>query len=324
MRRWFAAAAVLLAFLGGCAQDGGSGDAPPSGSGDADFDRRAAEVAAAWRASQATAGRDGFVPLEDLTVLPEGARFSNETKLAYGNGWFRSATRLSTRAPSAGSIRFPDGKTLSVPLISAAEAYRAIDKGDPPCTSKGGIPPAVQLPQPDTRPSIKDGQPKSGQAKPDQLKNDQLKRGAMPGQCAALTVTGVELGTVRLRTNRGEATVPAWLFTVDEIAGPVARVAVAPSAIKSVPARAPAVPAQDSVTVDGARLTYSVMTGCAKDVTPLAYEAEDLVVVGVKSTPAGQACDLVAKFEPVTVTLTRPLGDRVVLNEQGQPLRRTN
>jgi hypothetical protein len=304
MRRLFAAAAVLLALLAGCAQGGGSGGTPPSGSGDEEFDRRAAEVAAAWRASSAAAGRDGFVPLGDLTVLPKGAGFSNDTKLAYGNGWFRSTAQLSTKAPPAGSIRFSDGKTLSVPLVSAADAYRAIDKGDPPCTSGRGVAPAVQPPVPD-----------------DPLP---LKSKAAPGQCTALTVTGAKLGTVALRTNRGEATVPAWLFTVDEIAGPVARVAVAPPAIETVPSPDMPMPGHDSVTVDGARLTYSIITGCAKDIVPLAYEAEDVVVVGVKSTPADGACPAIAKVEPVTVTLTAPLGDRVVLNSSGHPLRRTN
>ena len=58
----------------------------------------------------------------------------------------------------------------------------------------------------------------------------------MPNTCAALLVTGVTLGTVTLRTSRGEASVPAWLFTVRELATPVARVAVAPSAIAAEPA----------------------------------------------------------------------------------------
>jgi hypothetical protein len=155
MRRWFAAATVLLALLAGCAQ-GGSGGGPAPDSGDADFDRGAAEVAAAWRASDARASwRTGFVPLEDLTVLPPDAGFSNDTKLAYGNGWFRSIAQLSTKSPSGGSVRFADGETISVPLVSAAEAYRAIDKGDPPCNSEGGIPPAVQTDGPENPPLTK-------------------------------------------------------------------------------------------------------------------------------------------------------------------------
>jgi hypothetical protein len=146
-----------------------------------------------------------------------------------------------------------------------------------------------------------------------------------PAQCTALTVTGVKLGTVRLHTSRGEATVPAWLFTVDEFAGPLARVAVAPAAIRTVPAT-PQMMVGDlgSFTVDGTRLTYPIITGCAKDITPLAYEADDLIVVGAKVTPVDGACPAMAKVEHLTVTLKAPLGDRVVLTESGQPIRRAD
>jgi hypothetical protein len=301
MRRWLTAAIPLI-LLAGCAQ-GGTAGAPQPGSGDADFDRKAAEVAEAWRASQEShAPQDGFVPLEPLTVLPAGATFSNDTKLAYGNGWFRSIARLSTKAPSGGSIRFADGTAMSVPLISAAEAYRAIDKGDPPCNGDGGIPPAVQLPVPESPPVV--------------------KRTATPSHCTALTVTGAKLATVQLRTTRGEATVPAWLFTVDELAVPVARVAVAPTAITSPPPGGLPMPGMDSVTVDGTRLTYPILTGCAKEIKPLVYEAEDLVVVGAKITPVDGVCPAIAKVERVTVTLKEPLGDRVVLDSSGRQLRR--
>jgi hypothetical protein len=302
MRRWLVAGAVPLVLLAGCGP-GGSGGAPAPGSGHADFDRHAAEVAEARRASDAGAAwRDGFVPLEDLTVLPRDARFTGETKVAYLSGWFRSTAQLSTRAPSGGSVRFPNGETMSVPLLSAADAYRAIDKGDPPCSSEGGVAPAVQPPGLESPPAAKSK--------------------VMPGQCTALTVTGVKLGTVRLTTSRGEATVPAWLFTVDELARAVARVAVAPTAIKALPSGGPMVTGLDSVTVDGARLTFPIIGGCAKEITPLAYETEDLVVVGVTSTPIDGACAAMAKVEHVTVTLRAPLGGRMVLNESGQPLRR--
>jgi hypothetical protein len=303
MRRWLVAVAVPLALLAGCAQ-GGSGGAPPaSGSGDADFDRRAAEVAEAWRASGAGAAwRDGFVPLEELTVLPGDASFSADTKAAYMSGWFRSTVQLSTKAPSGGSVRFADGKAMSVPLVSAAEAYRAMDKGDPPCNSEGEVAPAVPPPDVESPPAAKGR--------------------AMPGHCTALTVTALKLGTVKVNTSRGEATVPAWLFTVDELARPVARVAVAPAAIKTPPSGGPMITGLERVTVDGARLTYTIIAGCVKDTTPRAYEADDLVVVGATSTPIGGACADVARFEKLTVTLKAPLGDRMVLNENGQPLRR--
>ncbi len=327
MRRWFGRAAIRLgllagctALVAGCAQGGaGGGQLSVAPSDAAAFTTRAAGVAEAWRASRSgESWRQGFVPLGDLTVLPPDVRFTDDTKLAYGNGWFRSTARLSTEAPSGGAVRFAGGDTLSVPLISAADAYRAIDKGDPPCSAGGGsdqggtgptgggIAPKVQTAGPELPPIGTVGTGSGGG-----------KQAA--GPCAWLTVTGVKLGTVRLPTSRGEATVPAWQFTVDELAGPVARVAVAPSAIATASA-GPAIAALHTATVDGLRLTYQIIGGCAKDITPLVYEAEDVVVVGVHSTPVDGVCPLVAKVEPVTVTLREPLGDRVVLDvTSGQP-----
>jgi hypothetical protein len=319
MRRWFVYAAVPLALLAGCAQGGpGSSDpgGQPPGGTSAAFDRRAVEVAKAWRASGSSESwRHGFVPLGDLTVLPPDARFSDDTKLAFGNGWFRSTVPLPADVPADGTVRFSGAETLSVPLTSAAEAYRAIDKGDPPCSAEsgssvGGVPPAVQTAGPENP---------SG-----------TKSTVLPAPCTSLTVTGVKLGTVQLRTSRGEATVPAWLFTVDELAGALARVAVAPAAIGAVPSSSPPpfqpdstlVGAQDLAKVDGPELAYRLLVGaCDKDITPLAYEAEDVVVVGGQVTRSAGACVAMAKIVPVTVTLDTPLGDRLVLDVgTGAPL----
>lgn len=303
MRRWFV---LVMVLLGGCAQAQPEG-APPSGGGA--FEERAAEVAEAWRSSAlAESWRHGFVPLQDLVVLPENVTFSGDTKMAYGNGWFRTVTQLSTKVPADSSIRFPDGQTISVPLVSAAAAYRSIDRGDPPCDGETGVAPKVQTGTPESPPAVKDK--------------------VAAGPCTALTVTGAKLGTVQLRTSRGVATVPAWLFTVDELAGPLARVAVAPSAVSDLPSPSPApdqpgiVGAVNLTKVDGATLTYGLGVGaCDKDITPLFYEADDVVVVGgqVGSRPTGP-CVLSLLIKPVTVTLGAPLGDRVVLDISGKPL----
>jgi hypothetical protein len=332
MRRWsglglLAGCAVLVA---GCAQ-GGAGAPQPAASDDAAFTERAAQVAEAWRASRSDESwRQGFVPLGDLTVLPQDVRFTDDTKLAYGNGWFRSTARLSTEAPSGGAVRFAGGDTLSVPLISAADAYRQIDKGDPPCSAEagsaqgrsgstgGGIAPKVQTAGPELPPLRTGGAPNDVAPTAGARPPANGGKGAA-GPCTWLTVTGVKLGTVQLPTSRGEATVPAWLFTVDEIAGPVARVAVAPSAIATASPGWP-ITALQKATVDGSRLTYQVDGNCVKDITPLVYEAEDVVVVGVKSTPLEGVCPAMVKFEPVTVTLREPLGDRAVLDvTSGRP-----
>jgi hypothetical protein len=280
MRRW---SVLIVLLLAGCGQAQPDGAAPPSSTG---FEKRAAEVAEAWRASAlAESWRGGFVPLQELVVLPQNPGFDGTTKMAYANGWFRSTTQLSTKAPGDGSVRFRDGENMSVPLISAAEAYRSLNRRHPPCPSASG-------------------------------------------RCTPLTVTGVKLGTVQVRTSRGAATVPAWLFTVDEIAGPLARVAVAPAAISTLPPPSPApvgsglAGATDITKVDGATLTYRLFTGaCDKDVTPLVYEADDIVVIGGHVGSSGEGpCVAMAVMKPVTVTLAAPLGDRVVLDISGKPL----
>jgi hypothetical protein len=344
MRRWFGLSAVPLLLLAGCAQGGPPSGAQPSGSASAAFAARAAKAAEAWRASgSGESWRQGFVPVGELTVLPPDVRFINETKLAYGNGWFRSTARLSTEVPAGGVVRFAGGETLAVPLTSAAEAYRAIDKGDPPCAgsgsgSSGGAAPGGAAPG-GAAPggAAPGGSGSSGGAAPGgvapggvapKVQTDGPERevrppvvgGARPpaaASCTWLTVTAAKLGTVQMQTNRGQATVPAWLFTVDGLAGPLARVAVAPSAIagSGKPPIAWPLPA----TVEGNRLTYHVMTGCTKDLTPMAYEAEDVVVVGAESTPVSGVCPAMATMEPVTVVLDAPLGDRVVLDTSGQP-----
>ncbi|MCI4064437.1 hypothetical protein MRQ36_18250 [Micromonospora sp. R77] len=141
----------------------------------------------------------------------------------------------------------------------------------------------------------------------------------------------MRLGTAAVRTSRGTAEVPAWLFTVEELTAPVARLAVAPSAVTAVP-EPPAPPrsapdgvvgAQDLVApVDGTRLTYRLGIGaCDTGTTPLVAERDDVVVVGGGVTRATGVCTDQLKLEPVTVTLTAPLGARPVLDVlTGAPL----
>ena len=141
--------------------------------------------------------------------------------------------------------------------------------------------------------------------------------------CVPLTVTAVRLGTASVRTSRGVADVPAWLFTVEGLAAPVARVAVAPQSVTPVPEpTAPARPAPEGVVgaehterVDGTRLTYVLGVGaCDTGITPLVQEREDVVVVGGGVVRASGVCTDQLKLEPVTVTLSAPLGGRPVLD----------
>ncbi|MGW3601223.1 hypothetical protein [Micromonospora sp. NPDC005161] len=302
----------LLLLAVGCAPTGGGpADGPTAPAHRSEtFDQRATEVAEAWRPGPEW--RTGYVPLQGPTVLTGDPRFTPDTEAAFRAGWYREQVPIPpTRV--GGEIRFPDGR-LTLPLVSAAEAYRQLHQGDPlPCP---GRPKRPGLPTPG--PTIEPG--------PDGWVSSGPETACLP-----LTVTGVTLGTVPVRTSRGEAQVPAWLFTVEELAVPVARLAVAPTAIVPVPdPTAPARPlpdgllsAQDLTAVDGARLTVRLGVGaCDTGITPLVRERPDVVVVGGGFTARSTGpCPDLLKLEPVTVTLAAPLGARPVLDvSTGTPL----
>ncbi|MEU5942619.1 hypothetical protein ABZ807_26395 [Micromonospora sp. NPDC047548] len=306
----------LLALLGlplvitaaGCAPAGSDPAGGPSATSPDHrreaFDQRAAEVAGAWRPGPDW--RTGYVPLQDQTVLVGDPDFTADTETAFRAGWYRDQIEVPDTRPADGTIRFPDG-TMTTPLISAAEAYRQLDQGDPPpCEGRPKMPAATVEPGPD--------EPVSH---------------PVATACVPLTVTAVTLGTAPVRTSRGLADVPAWLLTVEELAVPVARVAVAPQSVTPVPEpTAPARPAPADVVgaagvvgaehterVDGTRLTYVLGVGaCDTGITPLVQEHEDAIVVGGGVVRATGVCTDQLKLEPVTVTLSAPLGGRPVLD----------
>ncbi|WP_088963820.1 hypothetical protein [Micromonospora purpureochromogenes] len=289
---------------GGSPSAGGSSASAPDHRWEA-FDQRAAEVAGAWRPDPVWS--TGYVPLQHATVLTGDPGFNAHTKAAFQAGWYSDQVELPANRPAAGTIRFPDG-TMTVPLLSAAEAYRQLDQGDPPpCEGRPKVPGPTVEPGPDG--SV--GSP-------------------VATACIPLTVTAVKLGTASVRTSRGVADVPAWLFTVEELTAPVARLAVAPSAVTAPkdpqpptgPAPGDIVGAVDLVAVEDARLTVRLGVGaCDTGITPLVQERPDVVVVGGRVIRSTGACIAMLKLEPVTVTLKAPLGARPVLDVvSGAPL----
>ncbi|MEU7981529.1 hypothetical protein AB0B63_23750 [Micromonospora sp. NPDC049081] len=310
---------LVVAVVGGCAPVGSvPGGSVPGGAGGAvggdpgrhreAFDERAAEVAGAWRPGSDWSS--GYLPLQDATVLTGQPGFTADTEMAFRSGWYRDQIPMPTEVPADAAIRFPDG-ALTVPLISAAEAYRQLDQGDPPpCDGRPRVPRAA-APTAGTRP------------------DDSVSTQAATA-CIPLTVTGVTLGEAEVRTSRGVAAVPAWLFTVAELTAPVARLAVAARAVGAVPEpAAPTRPLPGGVAsadrlqrVDHARLTYTVSMGaCDTGPTALVWESDDVVVVGGGVLQGTGECVDLAVLKPVTVTLTTPLGTRPVLDvATGRPL----
>ncbi|WBB56629.1 hypothetical protein [Verrucosispora sp. WMMD573] len=303
----------LLMMMAGCARPGTEPTGPgiPNDRHEA-FEQRATAVAQAWRPGAAWA--TGYVPLEEPTVLVGEPAFTEETKLAFHAGWYRQQVPLPPGTPADGTVRFPDGE-LRVPLVSAAEAYRQVDQGDPPPCP--GRPKDPGTPPPANPPDGPDAPVSSGPQ----------------AACIPLTVTGVELGAAPVRTSRGEAHVPAWLFTVEEIDAVVARLAVAPDAVgdlpdpvePSAPAPQDLVSAQDVESADGTTLNFRLGVGsCDTGITPLVQEHDHVVVVGGTVVRSTGVCDDMLRLEPVTVTLRAPLADRPVLDVvSATPLRFT-
>ncbi|SDY70146.1 hypothetical protein SAMN05444365_103178 [Micromonospora pattaloongensis] len=309
MRRTAALVGLSLMLLAaGCARPGTAPAAPaPSADERADaFARHATEVAETWRtAVGADKWRRGYVPLQDRTVLTADPGFTNDTKQAFLQGWYRDGIPLPAGKPADGTVRFPDG-TLTVPLVSARDAYRELDQGDPP--------PCARPARPAPTGADPNGAVSSG---PDTA-------------CIPLTVTGAKLGTATVLTSRGTATVPAWIFTIEELKAPIARLAVAPTAITAMPTppeRSGQLPeelvaAQDLTAAEGAKLTYRLGVGaCDKDIERLVQEHDDVVVVGGSVRRSQEMCTQQLLLHPVTVTLDRPLGARAVLDvATGRPL----
>jgi hypothetical protein len=312
------ASVVLAAALSGCAEPG-----RPSGEVTTAFEHRALEVDEAWRSllrsQDAQAWRTGIVPLEDLTIPPtEG--FDSKTSFAFAQGWYHASVSLPSSQPGPATVTFPDGATATVALDSASAVYGRIDKGDPPC--QGGS--ATQPPP---------GSPQSATPSPGSpLPGAEGVTGA-PAEpvCAVLTVTGATLGTTTLRTSRGAATVPAWLFSVAELPAPIARVALRPTELSPMPKPVIQPMGADSQgLVSAIRLTaardqtvsFTIGVGaCSRNPRGLGYETSEAVVIAGRAENSQGPCVASMALQPVTVTLISPIGDRVVLNAfDGQPM----
>lgn len=304
---------IVLA-LTACAQNGTDQAVDPADRWDS-FHQRAAQVAGAWQPGEVWT--TGYVPLEGATVLVGDPKFTPETEQAFQAGWYRDQAAVPTAVPKDGTIRFPDG-TLTVPLVSAAAAYRQLDLGDPPpCEGRPKAAGPTVEPGPDgpTAEPEATGEPTG----PD----GSVSSGPAAVACVPLTVTGVKLGTAEIRTSRGEASVPAWLFTVEELAVPVARLAVAESAVSAVPAgdgpSAPPAPelaaAQNVISIEGAELKWRIGVGaCDSGFEPLVAEFDDVVVLGGGVVRGTGVCTDQLLLKPVEATLKEPLGARTLLD----------
>ena len=151
-------------------------------------------------------------------------------------------------------------------------------------------------------------------------------------RCAGLVVTGATLGTTTLQTSRGQATVPAWRFSVAGLSQPIVRVAIDPASMT-----APLAPSIDSrptnlgvevaqlIGLSGNEIRYQVWIGaCETEPRPLLHEEADIIVLGgvVTPPPPNSTCTSNLVSVNVSATTATPVGDRPLVDATGQAVTR--
>ena len=152
--------------------------------------------------------------------------------------------------------------------------------------------------------------------------------GANRSDCASLqpyVVTAVRWAAAQFSTDRGAATMSAWLFDVPEADGHLGYPALDPAAYWTGHATTSEGQLGANVSADGRTLTIGVVGGrdqsgpCGADYTTSAAESPTAVAVAIKTIPhdPNAVCDLVARMYSIEVHLKAPLGARVLLDENG-------
>jgi hypothetical protein len=291
-RRGLLAAVLVSIVLSGCVQTG----PPLSGERVTDRERtQAQEALARWAAAvEAGGGKQEFVPVGELTaqIGDWEEEVGGNNKSALYAGMVQAAMALPAKMPGEAIVRWDDGRTMAVRPISAQQALQAlVAAGDKSCST-----------------------------------------------CVPLQVTGARLSTAKLLTSRGPATTPAWEFTLKGTNVIVTRIAVAATDAIVVtpppwdPNASPAGMRIDSATrsVDDRRVSVT-FTGapegrdkpCGADYSAEAAESDAAIVVIVVTHPNGAAvaCRAIGAIRTATAALTRPLGERTVLEvTQGLPV----
>lgn len=247
------------------------------------FADHAEAVAAAWStADQQERWQASLVPVGPLTVEPDWSGHPSLRAGVHAGALDWVAEKVDDVA-ATGTVRYADGGTESVTTLGARTTLSELfTQHSAECTTP----------------------------------------------CTAAVVTAAEPTTVELLTARGPASVPAWAFHLDGLQQPVLRVAVAGlDSLGEIEPRVPGpsgarglVAATALLEEHGSTITVRLASsGCAPASTPRVLETDSVVVVGAtQPVPQGEACVAVVRDEDVTVTLTRPLGHRVLATTGGR------
>lgn len=217
------------------------------------------------------------------------AEYGEKAKSALTAGMFVAEPPLPTAAPAPVDVRLADGTVQRVRVLSAAAALdAAAAAGQHDCPT-----------------------------------------------CAPLRITAARPTSVPIATLGGEVTAPAWEYTLDGTTARLVRVAVDPAdtvELTPPPWDSPPGMSIEGATGAAASRTLTVhFTGsrgpadrpCGVDYTTETVESDHAVVVIVVPHPYSwdDLCDLMGFARTAEATLTRPLGDRAVLEvREGRPV----
>ncbi|HEU4421579.1 MAG TPA: hypothetical protein VFR67_03450 [Pilimelia sp.] len=257
---------------------------------DASGDAEAARVLERWRDFPATRRPRPIVLIGEL--LQEAGYVTGDAKLAVATGRVELAAPVP-RIPSRMAVRLPGG-TFELPTTSAKAAFATVLAAGDPANA------------PDVSP-------------------------------APLRITRVALGTARYPTDRGVRTLPAWLFHARESLAPLAVPALHPSAFWHPGEFYPGPMGEGDLTTDGRLLTITMPVPdppASPEETyvryvPVVVESGTAVLIRLHaelgSAPpvvADPGCgdEMVMRYADYTVRLAAPLGNRVAIDLDGQPL----
>ncbi|SPL93059.1 unnamed protein product [[Actinomadura] parvosata subsp. kistnae] len=240
------------------------------------FEDEAALAVWTWRTSGAAERwRDGFVPLGELSVIPP--KVLDKIRHDEEFGWKVAGPLPAT--PAEGQVRWDDGTTRRVPLISARQAL------------------LEQSPWGGTDADFPEDE--------------------------SYHMTRATFTTMRLKTLRGMATVPAWRLRFADLPGTIDQVAIDWDALGRledlIGDRIGGEEVHDYQPLDArtllVRYSYGVCGREPLDVRVRVAEHADVVVLGIDVPDQGSGmCAGVGMSGEGVVRLDRPLGDRVVLN----------
>ncbi|MFZ0162003.1 MAG: hypothetical protein WAL12_00315 [Trebonia sp.] len=257
--------------------------------GPAAFVARAQQVTAQWdRSDAARAWRTGLVLMDasDLTPVPSKGFSSGREKLAFMSGHFRLAGVLPA-GPLPGMVRWANGTTLRLPLLSARAAFAEL-AAERPCA----VPNAC------------------GQL---------TVTGAEPGVVTVRTSRGPA------SVPAWRFTVAGLGWKVSEVAVARSAFVVLPGYGQIPPPGRDTRGVSELTAVSGnGRALRLIFTGgaCTTAWGAYKYESGSTVVVGSwERSSANGPCPAVGIGRTARVTLARPLGTRVVLDvASGLPL----